>query len=266
MKWILFIILFCSVSHADYNLINPQAGVLFLPGDGKEIVFNDGGVLGGDSNFVFDKVNTRVGVGLTSPSSAIHIKSNSPGTVGSDAGGQVVIQALGTSINVNAIVTGYNSDGSGLPNQQLWYLGNSSSSNSTITFLNRISADLTLGTNNLTRMTIGGLGDVVISNFTKLGSDAPNIKMKKLTGTGGTAEGWTTNIAHGLGDISKIISATVMLTAPNGNLIPPSFTDVAEFQYDFLFTSTNAIVSATATNSGSILSSSAFVILLTLEK
>jgi len=246
---------------AGIEITNPRVG-----GADTQVQFNDSGVLSGDANFVLDKTTGFIGAGISPPLSTFHIKANTPGTVGSDAGGQIVIQALGTSINTNAVVTGYNSDGSGLPNQQLWYFGSSSVSDSNITILNRVSADLTLGTNNLTRMTIGGLGDIVISNFTQLGSSAPAIKHAKLTGTGGTVEGWTTNVAHGLGDIGKIISGTVILTAPNGNLIPSSFTDVAEFQYDFFIDATNVKVRATATNSGSILASSSFVILLTLEK
>lgn len=129
-------------------------------------------------------------------------------------------------------------------------------------WITKITGDVTYNSKGASALA----ADISHTGFTKLGSTAPNIKMKKLTGTGGTVEGWTTNVAHGLGDISKIISATIMLTAPNGNLIPPSFTDVAEFQYDFLITPTNFVASGTATNSGSILASSPFVVLLTLEE
>ncbi len=222
---------------------------------------------GGDPDkfFVIDKTG-KVGIGIDAPETALQVKANTPGTVGDNPGGQIIIQGLGTSINTNAVITGYNSNVSGNPNNQLWYLGSSSSSNQNITLINRIAASLSLGTNGISRLVISSAGNITNNNFTKLGSVAPLIKMAKLTGTGGTAENWITNVAHGLGDISKIISATVLLTAPNGNLIPPFFTDVPEFEYEYFITSTNITVSASATNSGSILSSSPFVILLTLEE
>jgi len=263
--FVLILLLFSSAVIAEINLTAPARPASGVGGD-KQVVFNDAGSFGANSGFVFDKVTGNVGIGTASPSSISHIKADPPGSVGDGPAGQLIIQALGTSINTNAIITGYNSDGSGNPNNQLWYLGNSSSSNSDILFLNRIAANLSLGTNGLTRFVISSTGNIQNTNFTKLGSLAPSIKMAKLTGTGGTVEGWTTNVAHGLGDISKIISATVLLTPPNGNIIPPGFTTVAEFQYDFFIDPTNVLVRATATNSGSILASSAFVILLTLEE
>ncbi len=363
------VLLSVFVSYFAYSsiVITPSVDIstVSAPGNDKEILFNDGGDFGFDTNFIFDKANERLGLGNTTPSSALHIKADTPGTVGSAAAGQLIIQNPANSLNANAVVTGYESDGSGGPDQQLWYLGSNSSSNSDITILNRQNANLFLGTNGLTRLTVendgdigigtafpisllhiseastvtapilslervdpsvttgnpvgilsflGGedgseeqvasitaaadeawgaatsgsrlvfgttsagatndtermridsSGDVTHTNFTKLGSTAPAIKHKKLTGTGGTAEGWSTNVAHGLGDVSKILSATVLLTAPNGNPIPPGFTVVSEFEYDFFIDPTNVKVIATATNSGSILASSPFVILLTLEK
>ncbi|KKL61991.1 hypothetical protein LCGC14_2189680, partial [marine sediment metagenome] len=65
----------------------------------------------------------------------------------------------------NAVITGYESDGSGNPDQQLWYLGSSSSSNSNIIFLNRRNALLQFGTNGNTQMTILGNGDVGIGTI-----------------------------------------------------------------------------------------------------
>ena len=104
--------------------------------------------------------NGNVGIGTTNPSSITHIKANTPGTVGSSPAGQLIIQALGTSNNSNAVITGYASDGAGDPNQQLWYFGSSSGSNENITALNRQNASFTLGTNGLTRLTILGDGKI----------------------------------------------------------------------------------------------------------
>ncbi len=106
--------------------------------------------------------NGNVGMGAPNTKSALHIKGNAPGTIGTHPAGQLIIQNPGTSDNSNAVITGYASDAQGDPYQQLWYLGNSSSSNSDITLLNRLNSKLHLGTNALTRMTITDSGDVGI--------------------------------------------------------------------------------------------------------
>jgi hypothetical protein len=54
-------------------------------------------------------------------------------------------------------------------------------------------------------------GDTRISEYTQLGSDAPKIKMKKLTGTTGAFEGGQTSVLHDLADISKILSVNVVM-------------------------------------------------------
>ncbi len=116
----------------------------------------------------------KVGIGIATPDSKLHIKANTPGTVGSHPAGQLIIQDPDDTVFGNAVITGYESDGSGNPDQQLWYLGSSSSSNSNIIFLNRRNALLQFGTNGNTQMTILGNGDVGIgiatppTNATKL--------------------------------------------------------------------------------------------------
>ena len=98
----------------------------------------------------------------------------------------------------------------------------------------------------------------------KVTAPLTNVRIKKLTGTTGATEGDTTNIAHGL-TLSKIIGLTVLVTATNGNLIPPSFVRVAEFQYDAFIDPTNIKVILSIANSGSILNS-AITVLLTHEE
>jgi len=104
----------------------------------------------------------NVGIGTTSPDSIFHIKANTPGTVGSHAAGQLIIQDPDDTVFGNAVITGYESDGAGNPDQQLWYLGSSSVNNTDIIFLNRRNANLHLGTNGVSRLTISGNGNVGI--------------------------------------------------------------------------------------------------------
>ncbi len=103
------------------------------------------------------------------------------------------------------------------------------------------------------------------SGYTAFGDDAPAIKMKKLTGTTGATEGDTTNIAHGLADISKIVGYYVLVSTASGNRVPPAFTSVAEHEYDAFVNTANVIVKLTATNSGSLLSK-AITVLITYEE
>lgn len=105
----------------------------------------------------------NVGIGGTSPSSVLHVKANIAGTVGNNPAGQIIIQNPADDPTSNVVITAYESDGNGDPDQQLWYLGSSSTGNQNITFLNRRNADLTLGTNDTTRITIAADGSVTIA-------------------------------------------------------------------------------------------------------
>ena len=115
----------------------------------------------GFNNYTFDN---RVGIGTGLPDSVFHIKANIAGNVGSHSAGQIIIQNPADDVTSNVVITGYESDGSGNPDQQLWYLGSSSSSNSNIILLNRRNALLQFGTNGITHMTMSGNGNV---DFTK---------------------------------------------------------------------------------------------------
>ncbi len=108
----------------------------------------------------------NVGIGTTSSDSAFQIRAGMSGTVGSHSAGQIIIQNPADNNKSNVVITGYESDGNGDPDQQLWYLGSSSASNEDITFLNRRDAKLTLGTNGSYYLTILGNGNVIIGGTT----------------------------------------------------------------------------------------------------
>lgn len=94
--------------------------------------------------------------------------------------------------------------------------------------------------------------DVV--GFSKLGGDAPSIKVKKLTGTTGAAQGDIIPISHGLTS-TKILSITVLVQfETNGQYVPHSYTNTNGYQFDFFSDTTNIQIRNHPTNSGQILS------------
>ena len=119
-----------------------------------------------NSNLFWDNVNKHLGVDTPTPDSAFHIKANTPGTIGSHPAGQLIIQSPNSGATANVVIAGYESDGAGNPEQQLWYAGSSSGSNYDITFLNRYAANLTLGTTGVSRFIIDAFGNVGIGTTT----------------------------------------------------------------------------------------------------
>ncbi len=137
----------------------------------------------------------KVGIGTSSPDSVFHIKANTAGSVGSHSAGQIIIQNPADTVFANAVITGYESDADGNPDQQLWYLGSLSSSNSNIILLNRRNAPLQLGTNGNTQMTILGNGDIGI------GTTSPTHKLNVVGDVNFTGNLTVGNISLKFGDL-----------------------------------------------------------------
>jgi hypothetical protein len=118
--------------------------------------------------------------------------------------------------------------------------------------------------------TLYGNGDARVSNFmfvdgfTKLGSDAPEIKMKKLTGTTAAAQGSGVNIPHGVTDL-KILSLRVMVNYSGNATVPDGFNKDSGFECNaYVDGIGNIRVENKASNSANILSKP-FTILVTYE-
>lgn len=107
-------------------------------------------------------------------------------------------------------------------------------------------------------------GNADISGFTNLGTAAPKIKMKKLTGTSAAAQNAWVNVAHGL-TLAKIISVNIIMTIPGFVNLPPSYTFQSGYQYDYQVAAANIVVINSVTNSANILSK-AFTILIVYEE
>lgn len=65
--------------------------------------------------------------------------------------------------------------------------------------------------------------NVIIDKFTKLGSDAPALKFKELTGTTGANQGDITLITHNVTE-SKILGVSIHITNVSNVIVPPNYT------------------------------------------
>ena len=119
-------------------------------------------------------------------------------------------------------------------------------------------------------LTILKNGNTEISAFTKLGSDAPSIKVKKVVGTTPAAEGGVVSFPHGIAEEEKIISATAVIRynifANDSVIIPPGGnTGIIETTYGFRIQGAFAIVQLSPSDSSDIVNREV-VITITYEK
>ncbi len=109
-------------------------------------------------------------------------------------------------------------------------------------------------------------GDPVLCGvgYAAVGSGAPRVAMKKLTGTTGATEGSSTSIAHGL-TISKVIGCQVFVNNAAGAKIPPAYIGAAEYQYNAFIDNNDVHIMLSGSNSGN-LKSKAISVLITYEE
>lgn len=160
-------------------------------------------------------LDTDLGIGTTTPSSEVHI-------VGDDSHATLTISPSTTiSSDTTSILLTEDHDGSfGMSimydgdNNQIKFTGKQ---NSTIH-----GPHMTIERDN---------GNVDIASYTKLGSDAPSIKMKKLTGTTGVP-GSTKFINHGLNS-AKILAVDVLVAGNTAGqyFLPGSETTAHYYSY-----------------------------------
>ena len=110
-------------------------------------------------------------------------------------------------------------------------------------------------------------GNVDMNGYARLGKRseaAPEIKMKKLTGTSAAGQNAWTNVAHGLTQ-SKILSVEVIMTVPGFVNVPASYTYHPGYEFNYQIAISNIVVINSAANSANILSK-AFTILIVYEE
>lgn len=83
------------------NLI--VSGTITSPGSDRQIIFNNGGVLGSDSDFVFD-VNERLGIGTSSPTEKLQVVGNSVITGNLTVGGRITAEEFHTEFVSASII------------------------------------------------------------------------------------------------------------------------------------------------------------------
>ena len=222
------------------------------------VIFNDAGAdvdfrVEGDTeaNLLFiDAGNDRVGIGTASPNALLEVKGPLPGTVGGFASGTFHVTSAETAQFSNSVITGHSAYNT---NTQLWYLGSNSSGNDDVALINRQSGNLVLSTNNISRLSITPGG------YIKLGSGAPAIRMKKLTGT--TDADTATSVAHGL-IASKILSVDIIATVGATGFQPNYQTIASPNYFTFYITATNIELVDVQANIQNV----AYTILITYEE
>ena len=110
------------------------------------------------------------------------------------------------------------------------------------------------GTNDASGNVLQVTGDAGFTGYTRLGTGAPAIKHKKLTGTSPATEGGTVGIAHGL-TASKILAVDASMQDSNwSEYRGPGDKYAPDCEYYVSWNSTNIAISLSATNSGYLLS------------
>jgi len=113
------------------------------------------------------------------------------------------------------------------------------------------------------KFTIDSAGNIASTGGNILGAGAPSIKMKKITGTTGAAQGNMVSVPHGLTS-SKIIGFQVIVHYTTELGMIPGMSDPDGYEYSSWYDVTNFVLKTHLTNSANILSKP-FTILITYE-
>ena len=153
---------------------------------------------------VFVKASAQTGIGTTTPSVKLHIKSNGP-----------ILRLEGSDHGYLELYPQGNTT-------RFAYFGYPSASSTQLTIMNQnASGSLVLGTNNLSRLTIDNSGNTsVTGNLT-----GGNVATSKLSGfvSNTSAEASSRTIAVGDNGMILKCTAAVTLTLPTAGTLPEGF-------------------------------------------
>ncbi|MCB0685663.1 MAG: hypothetical protein KDC53_04035 [Saprospiraceae bacterium] len=201
-------------------------------------------------------LETDLGIGTTSPVSEVHIKGN-------DSESRLTIAPATTSDGDTSVLF-LSEDHDATYGMSIMYDGGTNmmqffGQNSTGTFgphllINRGST----GSSNVGVRALDLAyefnveGDARHSGFTKLGSEAPNIKMKKITGNTTGGAGSSSSILHGLTG-SKILAVNAYVETSSGAFVPPGFQASPNHLFNIHWTSDRLYTTLSSTNSSSVI-------------
>ena len=81
-----------------------------------------------------------------------------------------------------------------------------------------------------------------------MGTNAPSIKVKKITGTTSSTQGGSVDEIHGL-NASKIISITALVQFSGNSYVPPTYNQVANYEFNWYSDDTKIYILLKAGNS-----------------
>lgn len=125
------------------------------------------------------------------------------------------------------------------------------SSGSPSAFVNFQWIDRSNGAVQSTPLSLTYSGNVLAQGYVRMGTAAPSVQMKKITGTTPATAGASATIAHGL-TVGKIVDVRVLIeTAPNQ--LSPAPSSRSGYQMDWEVVASGVTLIASASNSASVL-------------
>ncbi|MBI3195778.1 MAG: hypothetical protein HYZ34_15125 [Ignavibacteriae bacterium] len=221
-------------AYQGLSLTNVQDG-------GKTLTLNQGTV--GKLNFTepgvvdlvsFDFNTQRVGIGTTSPIEKLHVKGNRIVLESTDGAKSLSMRTDGATTDITS---------TGQPLALNW-------DGSQNVIATSGSGKVGIGTSTPTTK-------LEVDGYTKLGTDAPGIKIKKYSGTTSNQQGAGNSIVLDI-PISKILSITVMVEAYSNSWYPDGYRYTTGHEFTWITSDSFGIpriwISNVNGNSGSILS------------